>query len=52
MNNFKSFIPCVCTGSGHKQVCERHDNYVRLLFYLLFIFNKLSQQYDTVSTGI
>ena len=25
MNNFKNCIPCVCTGSGHKQVCERHD---------------------------
>ena len=25
MNNFKSCVPCVCTGSGHKQVCERHD---------------------------
>ena len=25
MNNFKSCIPCVCIGSGHKWVCERHD---------------------------
>ena len=25
MNNFKSCIPCVCTGSGCKWVCERHD---------------------------
>ena len=25
MNNFKSCIPCVCTGSGHKRVCEEHD---------------------------
>ena len=25
MNNFKSCIPCVCTSSGHKWVCERHD---------------------------
>ena len=26
MNNFKSCVPCVCTGSGHKRVCEKHDN--------------------------
>ena len=25
MNNFKRYVPCVCTGSGCKQVCERHD---------------------------
>ena len=25
MNNFKSCIPCVCTGSGRKRVCEEHD---------------------------
>ena len=25
MNNFKSCVPCVCTSSGHKQVCKRHD---------------------------
>ena len=25
MNNFKSCVPCVCTGSGHKRVCEEHD---------------------------
>ena len=25
MNNLKSCVPCVCTGSGHKQVCERYD---------------------------
>ena len=25
MNNFKSCIPCVCTSSDHKWVCERHD---------------------------
>ena len=25
MNNFKSCVPCVCTGSGRKQVCEEHD---------------------------
>ena len=25
MNNFKSCIPCVCTGSGCKRVCKRHD---------------------------
>ena len=25
MNNFKSCIPCVCTGSGRKQVCKEHD---------------------------
>ena len=25
MNNSKSCIPYVCTGSGHKWVCERHD---------------------------
>ena len=25
MNNFKSCITCVCTGSGHKWVCERHN---------------------------
>ena len=22
MNNLKSCVPCVCTGSGHKRVCE------------------------------
>ena len=26
MNNFKSCVPCVCTGSGRKQVCEEHNN--------------------------
>ena len=25
MNNSKSCIPCVCTSSGCKWVCERHD---------------------------
>ena len=25
MNNFKSCIPCVCTSSGCKQVCEEHN---------------------------
>ena len=25
MNNFKSSIPYVCTGSGHKRIWERHD---------------------------
>ena len=25
MKNFKSCIPYVCTGSGCKQVCRRHD---------------------------
>ena len=26
MNTFKSCIPCVCTGSGRKRVCEEHNN--------------------------
>ena len=26
MNTFKSCIPCVCTGSGCKQVCEEHNS--------------------------
>ena len=25
MNIFKSCIPCVCTGSGHKRVCKEHN---------------------------
>ena len=25
MNNFKSCIPCVCTCSGRKRVCEEHN---------------------------
>ena len=25
MNNFKSCVPCVCTGSGRKWVCEEHN---------------------------
>ena len=25
MNNFKSCVPFVCTSSGCKQVCEKHD---------------------------
>ena len=25
MNNFKSCVPCVCTGSGHKQSCEEQN---------------------------
>ena len=25
MNNFKSCVPCICTGSSHKRVCKRHD---------------------------
>ena len=25
MNTFKSCIPCVCTGSGRKRVCEEHN---------------------------
>ena len=41
MNNFKSCIPRVCTGSGHKQVCEKHDNTLRLA--------PLSQQYTGIT---
>ena len=26
MNNIKSCVPCVCTGSGRKRVCEEHNN--------------------------
>ena len=36
---------CKHCGAEYK-ICNA--NYVRLLFYLLFIFNKLSQQYDIV----
>ena len=25
MNTFKSCVPCVCTSSGHKRVCEEHN---------------------------
>ena len=25
MNNFISYVRCVCTSSGHKRVCEKHD---------------------------
>ena len=25
MNNFKSCVPCVCTGSGCKRFCEEHN---------------------------
>ena len=25
MNNFKSCVPCVCTSSGCKWVCDEHD---------------------------
>ena len=25
MNNFKSCVPCVCTGSGRKRVCEEQN---------------------------
>ena len=25
MNNFKSCVPCVCTGSGRKRVCKEHN---------------------------
>ena len=25
MNNFKSCVPCVCTGSGCKRVCKEHN---------------------------
>ena len=25
MNTFKSCVPCVCTDSGCKQVCEEHN---------------------------
>ena len=25
MNNIKSCVPCVCTGSGRKRVCEEHN---------------------------
>ena len=25
MNNFKSCVPCVCTGRGRKWVCEKHN---------------------------
>ena len=25
MNNFKSCVPCVCTGSGHKRVCKEQN---------------------------
>ena len=28
MNNFKSCIPCVCTSSGCKRGCERHDSHM------------------------
>ena len=26
MNTFKSCVPCVCTGSGRKRVCEEHNS--------------------------
>ena len=25
MNTIKSCVPCVCTGSGHRRVCEEHN---------------------------
>ena len=31
MNSSKDCVPYVCTGSGRKQVCERHDIY--FIFY-------------------
>ena len=34
MNNFKSCVPCVCTGSGHKRVCERHDIEKKMLMLI------------------
>ena len=30
MNNFKSCVPCVCTGSGHKRVCEEHNSLIKV----------------------
>ena len=44
MNNFKSSVPCICTGNGRKAVCERHDNnediplFIRKIFFLLFAY--------------
>ena len=28
MNTFKSCVPCVCTGSGRKRVCEEHNKII------------------------
>ena len=33
MNNFKSCVPCVCTGSSRKRVCEEHDINVKEINY-------------------
>ena len=34
MSNFKSCVPCVCTGSGHKRVCEEQNNSIELTEFL------------------
>ena len=35
MNNFKSCVPCVCTGSGRRRVCEEHNNNYWTLSYIV-----------------
>ena len=41
MNNFKSCVPCVCTGSDYEWVCEEHN---------ISIINNLCPKYDTILT--
>ena len=37
MNTFKSCVPCVCTGSGRKRVCEEHNIIIILHIDLIFL---------------
>ena len=59
MNNFKSCAPCVCTSSGHKQVCQKHDITIKhqichcaleLVCYFISKINDLATNYDIILT--
>ena len=46
MNNSKSWVPYVCTSSGCKWVCERHNiNLRKLLFLTIFRFHKFASNH-------
>ena len=53
MNNFKSYIPCVCTGSGRKLwVCERHDSHMEPLPSPWILWDRVGKTDKQVSKNI
>ena len=44
MNNSKCCVPCVCTSSGCKQSCERHD------IYIMYSGNRIKLGYSFINS--